>query len=207
MDHWNTSFNAPTAVDNLAIGTGRFACGLYTAGSTDPGKRPTEQCVLSNGALPLRDTSRQDTCSKILQGSPRGLRPETAVRWAVGFEATSGSVVRSGGEYYSVDVKNALGTLNRSTTSTYLTNPEKYAYNITATQYAAVLATLGNGTALGAQQPFSNIALIVDRRIPNLYAAKIDGIDFNISYDEDFGNDHISMSALVWYLPDQGAHH
>ena len=28
--HWNTSFNAPTAVDDLTISTGRFVCGIYT---------------------------------------------------------------------------------------------------------------------------------------------------------------------------------
>ena len=190
--HWGTSFNAPTAIDTLAIGTGRFACGIYVNGSTNPAQRPTDQSVLSGGTLPLRDTSRQGTCALVLQGSSPGLRPQTAKSWAVGFEATPGAGFRFGGEFYSIDLKNALGTLNPSVTSTYLTNPNLYTYNITAAQYAAVLATLGNGTALAAQQPSSNIAIVVDTRISNLNAAKIEGVDFHVNYEGDIGIGHLS---------------
>ncbi len=193
--HWNTSFNAPTAIDNLAIGTGRFACGIYTAGSTNPAQRPTDQSVLSGGALPLRDTSRQGTCALVLQGSSPGLQPQTAESWAVGFEATPTEGIRFGGEYYSIDLKNALGTLNPSITSTYLTNPDLYTYNINAADYAAVLARLGNGVALGVQQPASNIAIVVDTRISNLNAAKLEGIDAHFSFDADVGNTHLTLGT------------
>ena len=183
--HWNTSFNAPTAIDNLAIGTGRFACGIYVANSTNPAQRPTD---------PLgRDTSKQGTCALVLQGSSPGLKPQTADSWAAGFEITPTRGLRIGGEFYSINVKNALGTLNPSVTSTYLTNPDLYTYNITAPQYAAVLATLGNGAALGAQQPSTNIAIVVDTRISNLNAAKISGIDFHALFDADIGAGHLSM--------------
>ncbi len=168
--HWNTSFNAPTAVDDLNIATGRFVCGIYTAGGT-PSQRPTD---------PLgRDTSRQGTCAMVLQGSSPGLKPQTANAWAVGFEATAIEGLRFGGEFYSIDVKNALGTLNPSVTSTYTTNPNLYTYNVTAAGYAAVLATLTNGSQLAAQQMASNIAIIVDTRTTNLNAAKIQGVDFH----------------------------
>ena len=193
--HWNTSFNAPTAIDTLAIGTGRFACGIYTAGSTNPAQRPTDQSVLTSGALPLRDTSRQGTCALVLQGSGPGLKPQTAESWAVGFEAKPVEGVRINGLYYSIDVKNALGTLNPSITSTYLTNPDLYTYNITAPQYAAVLASLGNGAALGAQQPSSNIAIVVDTRISNLNAAKIEGIDLNIDLTLNAGSSLINIGT------------
>jgi iron complex outermembrane recepter protein len=182
--HWNTSFNAPTAVDTLAIGTGRFACGIYVNGSTNPAQRPTD---------PLgRDTSKQGTCALVLQGSSPGLKPQTAKSWAVGLEVTPGSGFRLGGEFYSIDLKDALGTLNPSVTSTYSTNPNLYTYNITAAQYAAVLATLGNGAALSGQQPSSNIAIVVDTRISNLNAAKIEGVDFHVNYEGDIGNTHLS---------------
>jgi iron complex outermembrane recepter protein len=193
--HWNTSFNAPTAIDNLAIGTGRFACGIYTAGSTNPAQRPTDQSVLTNGALPLRDTSRQGTCALVLQGSSPGLKPQTADSWAVGFEATPTNGVRFGGEFYSVDLKNALGTLNPSITSTYLTNPDLYTYNLTAPQYAAILATLGNGAALGAQQPSSNIAIVVDTRISNLNAARLEGVDAHLSFEMDAGSSKVTIGT------------
>ena len=182
--HWNTSFNAPTAIDTLAIGTGRLVCGIYVANSTNPAQRPTD---------PLgRDTSKQGTCAIVLQGSSPGLKPQTAKSWAVGFEATPGSGFRFGGEFYSIDLKNALGTLNPSVTSTYSTNPNLYTYNITAPQYAAVLATLGNGAALSTQQPSTNIAIVVDTRISNLNAAKVEGVDFHVFFDGDVGNARLS---------------
>jgi iron complex outermembrane recepter protein len=182
--HWNTSFNAPTAVDTLAIGTGRFACGIYVAGSTNPAQRPTD---------PLgRDTSKQGTCALVLQGSSPGLKPQTAKSWAVGLEVTPAAGFRFGGEFYAIDLKDALGTLNPSVTSTYITNPNLYTYNITAAQYAAVLATLGNGTALAGQQPSSNVALVVDTRISNLNAAKVEGVDFHVNYDGDVGIGRLS---------------
>ena len=186
--HWNTSFNAPTAIDTLAIGTGRYVCGIYVAGSTNPAQRPTD---------PLgRDTSRQGTCAIVLQGSSPGLRPQTAKSWAVGFEATPGSGFRFGGEFYSIDLKNALGTLNPAVTSTYSTNPDLYTYNITAPQFAAVLATLGNGATLAAQQPSSNIAIVVDTRISNLNAAKVEGVDFHVNYDGDIGIGRLSAGFV-----------
>jgi iron complex outermembrane recepter protein len=175
--HWNTSFNAPTALDGLAIATGRFVCGIYAAGSSDPARRPTD---------PLgRDTSRQGTCAMVLQGSSPGLQPQTADAWAVGFEAKPVAGLRIGGEFYSIDLKNALGTLNPSVTSTYTTNADLYTYNVTAPQFAALLETLTNGSSLGMQQPASNIALIVDTRTTNLNAAKLEGVDFHAYYDTE----------------------
>jgi iron complex outermembrane receptor protein len=182
--HWNSSFNAPTAVDDLAIATGRFVCGIYVPGGT-PAQRPTD---------PLgRDTSKQGSCAMVLQGSSPGLQPQTADSWAIGFEATPGSHVRFGGEYYSIDVKDALGTLNPANTNTYSTNPDLYTYNVTAAGYAAFLATLTNGAALAAQQPSSNIAIIVDTRTTNLNAAKINGVDLHASYDTDTSVGHLAL--------------
>ena len=185
--HYNTSYNAPTAVDDLAISTGRYVCGIYTPGSTNPAQRPTD---------PLgRDTSRQGSCAFVLQGSGPGLRPQTADSWAVGFEATPGSGIRFGGEFYSIDVKNALGTLNPSNLATYTTNPNLYTYNITAPQFAALLATLTNGAALATQQPASNVSLVVDTRTSNLNAAKIEGIDFHLNWDKDLSNGRLGMGV------------
>jgi iron complex outermembrane recepter protein len=172
--HWNSSFNAPTAIDDLAIGFGRFVCGIYVPGGT-PAQRPTD---------PLgRDTSKQGSCAMVLQGSSPGLQPQTADSWAVGFEVKPIESVIVGGEFYSIDVKDALGTLNPANASTYSTNPNQYTYNVTAAQYSALLASLTNGAALGAQQPAaSNIAIIVDTRATNLNAASIEGVDFHVTY-------------------------
>ncbi len=185
--HWNSSFNAPTAIDTLTIATGRYVCGIYVPGSVNPAQRPTD---------PLgRDTSRQGSCAMVLQGSGPGLKPQTAESWAVGFEASPGSGVRFGGEFYSIDIENALGTLNPSVLSTYTTNPDLYTYNVTAPQFAALLATLTNGAALGLQQPASNIAIIVDTRTSNLNAAKLEGVDFHAFWDKDIDAGHLSMGV------------
>lgn len=175
--HWNKSFNAPTAIDDLGIGTGRFACNFVPNGTA--AQRPND---------PLgRDTSKQGSCAMVLQGATRGLEPQKATSWALGFEATPQTGVRFGANFYSLDITNALGTLNPANTSTYTTNPDLYTYNVTAAQYAAVLAQLTNGAALGAQQPSSNIAIIVDTRTRNLNAAKLEGVDFNLSVDKETG--------------------
>lgn len=188
--HWNKSFNAPTAVDNLSIGTGRFACGIYVAGSTNPTQRPND---------PLgRDTSRQGTCALVLQGSGGNLKPQTAESWAAGFEFKPTPNLTLGGQFYSIDLRNALGSLNPANTATYTTNPDKYTYNVTQTQYEAILAQLTNGAALLAQQPAANnIGIVTDTRIGNLNAAKVEGIDFNLRYvtDVSFGRMRFDLAG------------
>jgi len=189
--HWNTSFNAPTALDDLNIGTGRFVCGIYVAGGT-AAQRPTD---------PLgRDTSKQGTCAMVLQGSSPGLEPQTAKSWAIGFEANPVHGLRFGGEFYSIDFKNVLGSLDPSNITTYSTNPDLYTYNVSDSAstnpytYKQILAQLTNGAALGAQQPnASNIAIVVDTRTTNLNAAKVEGIDFHIFYDTDTSLGHLAL--------------
>ncbi len=177
--HWNTSFNAPTALDGLAIATGRYVCGLYVAGSTDPTKRPTD---------PLgRDTSKQGTCAFVLQGSSPNLKPQTATSWAVGFEFKPVSNLRLGGEFYAIDFKNVLGSLNPSNESTYTTNPDLYTYNVSSATFNDTLGQLTNGTTLGTQKAYSDIAIIVDTRTTNLNAAKVEGIDFHANVDTRTG--------------------
>ncbi len=185
--HWNTSFNAPTAIDDLAIATGRYVCGIYTPGSSDPTKRPTD---------PLgRDTSKQGSCAFVAQGSSPGLQPQTATSWAVGFEATPARGLRFGGEFYSIDFKNVLGSLNPANNSTYTTNPNLYTYNVSAATFANFLATLTNGAALAAQHPNTDIAIIVDTRTTNLNAAQIEGLDFHVGYDTDASFGHIALGV------------
>ncbi|MBC2660396.1 TonB-dependent receptor [Novosphingobium flavum] len=188
--HWNKSFNAPTAIDNLAISTGRFACGIYVPNGT-AAQRPND---------PLgRDTSKQGSCALVLQGSSPNLKPQTANSWAVGFEANPIDSVRFGANFYSIDLKNALGNLNPADQSTYTTNPNLYTYNLTSAQYSAILAGLTNGTQLGAQQVASNIAIVVDTRTSNLNAAKLEGVDFNASFNKETDLGQIGLGVNGTY--------
>jgi iron complex outermembrane receptor protein len=185
--HWNTSFNAPTAIDGLAIATGRFRCGIYVAGSTNAGQRPFD---------PLgRDTSKQGTCAMVLEGSSPNLKPQTADSWAIGFEATPVQGLRFGGEFYAINFKNALGALNPALVTTYTTNPSYYTYNITSAAYTDLLKTLTNGATLGAQRAASDIALVVDTRVSNINSAKAEGVDFHVNYDQA-----TSMGLFAWGL-------
>ncbi|MGE3690460.1 MAG: TonB-dependent receptor plug domain-containing protein [Novosphingobium sp.] len=169
--HWNTSFNAPTAIDGLGISTGRFACGIYTptAGPRDP----------------LGRWNGQGDCALIAEGATAGVKPQTATSWAVGFEVTPYSNLKIGGEFYKIDFENILGAVNPTIDSTYITNQDLYIHSPSAATYSAFLGQLTNGSTLLAQVPSTRVALIVDRRTTNFSSAKLSGIDFHANYGLD----------------------
>ena len=177
--HWNKSFNAPTALDDLAISTGRFAC-PFTATS-----RPNNSTGRDNGL---------GACALVLEGSSKGLIPQTAESWAFGFEANPMRGLRFGGEFYAIDFKNALGAIDSQRDSSYVARPDLFTFNRDLLANAAILsayyASISNGAQLSGQQPLSNIALIADLRTTNLSSSKIEGVDFHVNYDTDtsFGN-------------------
>ncbi len=186
--HWNTSFNAPTAVDGLGIAVGRFACGIYAVG-VGSSSRPYDPYT------PKKDTG-QGTCAMIAEGVKAGIKPQTSESWAVGLEITPSDGLRMGGEFYSIDFKNILGAVNPQNLNTYLTNPELYNYAPTAAQYAAFLSELTNGASLAAQQPNTAIALYVDRRTSNIGTATLEGFDFHVYYDATFGDGRLSTGIV-----------
>lgn len=202
--HWNTSYNAPTALDGIGLGSGRLACGQYIAnGTPKTAQRPTDP----NG----KDLG-QGTCALILSGgSPAGIDPQTADSWAVGFEVTPARGLSFGMTYYSIDFKNVIGTINPANLNTYSTNPDNYIYNVTDDPalsaargnpftYAQFLSQIGNGAAIRAQQPLaSNIALVVDARRSNLNSAKVEGLDFHVNYttDTSFGKIDFALNGNV----------
>ena len=189
--HWNKSFNAPTAIDGLGIGVGRFACGIYSTTS-----RPNDPYT------PKKDNG-VGTCALITEGVKAGIKPQTAESWAAGLELTPISGLRVGGEFYSIDFSNILGAVNPQNLNTYLTNPELYIYNATlsganatyGTNYAAYLAELTNGAALLTQHGVGDVALLVDRRTSNIGSAKLRGVDFHVYYDTNLGAGDLSVGV------------
>ena len=180
--HWSKSFNAPTAIDGLAIATGRFALNQYVANSANPAQRPTDPA-------PVNDLGF-GTHAMVLDGTNVGTQPQTSENWAVGFEITPANGLNFGAQFYSLKFDDILAAVDPQNLTTYTTNPELYIYNsgpgsFPAT-YAAILAQLTNGAQLGAQQPSSNIALIVDRRTSNIGSAELKGVDFHLNYVHDF---------------------
>ncbi len=181
--HWNTSFNAPTALDSFAISTGRFACGQYQVG----GVRPRDPVGGRDNGL--------GTCALVLEGSSRGLKPQTANSWAVGFEATPMQGLRFGGEFYAIDFKDALGAIDSQRDSSYFARPDLFYYNKELTP--AILQSLydltANGAQISGQQPLSNIAFVADLRTVNLSSSKVEGVDFHAYYDTDTSFGHLAF--------------
>lgn len=167
--HWNTSFNAPTAVDGLGIGTGRFVCGIYT-----PAAGPTD---------PLKKWNGTGDCAFLAEGSKAGIKPQTAGSWAAGFEVTPIDRLRIGAEYYGIDFNDVLGTVDPTNQQTYISNQDLYVYNPSATAFSGILGQLTNGAALATQIPNTRIALLIDRRTVNFSKARLEGIDFHVNYD------------------------
>ncbi len=183
--HWNKSFNAPTALDDLAISSGRFAC-PYTAVT-----RPRDPVGGRDNGL--------GQCALVLEGSTSGLVPQTAQTWAVGFEVTPLAGLRLGGEFYSIDFKNALGAIDSQRDSSYIARPDLFTYNSDLLADPAILQayydSTANGAQLAGQQPLSNIALIANLRTVNLSSSKIEGIDFHGYYDTDTSFGHLGFGV------------
>jgi len=178
--HWGTSYNAPTPYDNLGIGLGR-AGQNYSA---------TVRPTVASG----KSDNGQGSYFIVLTGaSPAGLKPQTSDAWAIGFDATPVDGLNVGAEFYSIDLKNALGNLNPSLASTYQTNPDFYIYNNELTAggnalYNSIISQLANGAAINTQVGgAANVAIVVDTRTSNLNQAKVEGIDMHLNYRTETG--------------------
>lgn len=129
------------------------------------------------------------SCALVLEGSSSGLKQQTAQTWAVGFEANPLPGLRFGGEFYSIDFKNALGAIDSQADSSYIARSDLFTYNKDLLADPAILQKYydltANGEQLAGQQPLSNIAILVDLRTTNLSSSKIEGIDYHLYYDTD----------------------
>lgn len=170
---WNQSYNAPTALDGVRQADARFIANA-SAGVPDPlGERtatPTRNDVL------------------LIEGSGGGLQPQTAETWAGGFEFEPISDLVFGASYYDIDFRNLLSAVNPQLASVVLLNPEKFISNPTQDQFNAFLATAANGSQF-ANVNAADVGVIIDRRVANLDAARLKGLDFFARYqfDTSFG--------------------
>lgn len=193
--HWNKSFNAPTAIDALAVSTGRWAC-PYTPLSAPPPAGVTVK------GRPDNITSRDNglgTCALVLQGTAAGIKPQTAKTWAIGFEANPITGLRFGGEFYAIDFKGALGAIDSQKDSSYIARPDLFIYNADLLANPSILSNiysqLANGSQVSTQHSLSETAIVADLRTTNLSNSKIEGLDFNASYDTDLNAVHVSVGT------------
>ena len=185
--HWGTSYNAPTAFDKLGIGLGRAGVNY------SPTSRPTVATGKSDNG--------QGTYFIVLTGaSPAGLKPQTSDGWALGFDATPFSGFSIGAEFYSINLKNALGSVNPANSATYITNPSAYIYNneLTANNNALfnqIMGQLTNGAAITTQVgSAAAVAILVDTRTSNINSARVQGLDMHLNYETDTSIGRVSFT-------------
>ena len=183
--HWNTSFNAPTALDQLAQSVGRFTSPIYT-----PTSGPTD---------PFMEWDGTGTRAFLAEGSNPGLLPQTAESWAVGIELNPIPGLTFGSQWYRIDFTNILGAVNAGNDDTYETNPELYFYNPSDAFFAEFLSQLANGDVLATQVTADQIALLVDRRTTNISSAIIEGFDFHAYYNfgASFGDVSLGINGNI----------
>ncbi|WP_239805719.1 TonB-dependent receptor domain-containing protein [Croceicoccus hydrothermalis] len=172
---YNTSFNAPTALDLLASSTGRITPPIYINGRTP--EDPFNEYMGGERAF-------------LLEGADSGLQPQEAESFSIGVELEPTSTFRVGALYYNIDFTNVLGAVNSADLNTFRTNPDLYYYSPSQELYESLLSEVGNGALLLQQTPdASTIGLIVDRRVTNLSSAQLQGMDFHAYLDipKDFG--------------------
>lgn len=189
--HWNKSFNAPTPIDSLPLALGRQG-GIIYCGGCSPVIAPTDPQHLWGGT---------GTKSIVLEGPGIGIKPQTADTWALGFSAKPLPGLEFGAEYYNIHFKNVIGTVDVTDIASYTNFPQFFHFsgtgpnNLTLAQYNDLLSQLGNGDAIKAQIPFSDVATIVDRRTNNLSNAELEGIDFHLNYTTNTGFGEVAFGV------------
>jgi iron complex outermembrane receptor protein len=182
---WSESFNAPTALDNLAVYTGR----------------PALQTVADTTSADVRgEWDGEGAYVVILDGTLNGLEPQTAETYSFGFEAQPAEGLEVSVNYYDIEFNDILGQLGVPSPATRLAFPEKYIWNPTAEVWGDLLSGMANPTfgegIIDNADPTASITYIYDRRTSNFSQAEIDGFDFAVSYQHMLGNGGTMMYGV-----------
>ncbi len=176
--HWGEQFNAPTTLDSLALSDGR-AAGQTAAQIAD--------------ADVYNEWNGQGTTTVIWQGAQRGVAPQTAESWALGFDLEPVDGLMFKVNYYEIEVSGLIGGLGVPTTQLRLDFPDKFIWNVSVEEWAEFLSLVENPEAfdgvIDPNDPNAELAYIFDRRVTNFGEAELKGFDFGVSYfhDTDFG--------------------
>ena len=175
--HWGESFNAPTALDSLAISTGRFA-------------RATTAAQVANSDVDVfGEYDDQGLVQVILDGSAAGLQPQTAETWALGFDMEPIEGLNISANYYDIAFKDILGQVSVPSRSVRLNNPDKTIWSVTKEEWAALLDQIQNPEVfdgvIDPENPNAELAYIYDRVTTNFSEAQLNGFDFAASYTHD----------------------
>jgi iron complex outermembrane receptor protein len=174
--NWGTSFHAPSLSDLGA--------------SVDTRAQVLAVSPFRAAGSPFTDLFRPTI---LLAGGNPDLKPEEATTWSFGADWTpSGALdgLKVNVTYFNVDFTDAIGLAPFFNGASYFANPS-YAsfYTLNPTQAQAEAATAGmrveNAPSItslytgGGATPYA----LIDARRNNLGSLKVDGLDFNVSYD------------------------
>ena len=177
--HWSESFNAPTALDAVRTANARFIPGAAR--------------VVPDPNMERTDMTRDDVL--LIEGSGGGLQPQEAETWSVGAEFEPVSNLVFNVNYYDIEFTNLLGAVNPQLTSVVLLNPDKFIFEPSQAVFDQFLATSTNGVAQFGGIDAGDVAVIVDRRVSNLGAASLQGVDFSVDYFTDIGFGELSLGV------------
>ncbi len=165
---WGESFNAPTVLDSITPGMGRYIADA-AAGVPDP--------------LVVRtDPSRDDVM--ILEGSSGALDPQTAESWGLGFELRPLDELSINLYYYEIQFEELLASVNPQLSTVVLLNPDKFIFEPTQQEWDSYIASIDNGEQFAIYDP-ADVGVLVDRRIDNTEEAELKGFDFGVRYTHD----------------------
>lgn len=192
---WGTSFNAPSLADDArAASSTVFFLPSFANGSFRP---PAD--LVADGTYPAYNGQG----ILAIRGNAPGIRPQTATTWTVGFDVTPPFIegVSFGATYFNIDYKDFIGL------PPFQSPDALYRYNgnviqtvgqITQAEIDAIVAQDTDGIIdpFGSACPFGGAGgcntvagtyAIFDARKRNLGRVKLDGIDFRLSYEGNFG--------------------
>ena len=191
--HWGESFNAPTALDTLAISNGRYV------------RLPQAYFTLPDQDV-FGEYDGEGDLSVVLEGSASGLQPQSAESWAVGFELTPTEGLTLGANYYSIEFSNILGQLAQPNPTVRRNNPDKFIWDVSPERWAAVLDQISNPSVFDGvvdpANPNASIGFIYDRVTTNFSEADLEGIDFSAAYTHSTGLGELSYSLNANYQLD-----
>ncbi|MBU6268653.1 MAG: TonB-dependent receptor [Sphingomonadales bacterium] len=176
--HWGKSFNAPTALDSLAVTSAQYIAGGGL------------QCSVASPCVDYRPGVASATAGGVvlLTGSSNNLLPQTATEWTLGFDAKPTSRLNFGVEYYNIHLRNLLGSINPANPQVFtVSNPANYAFGNGNTTIATsnplyqAIVTAANGSTAIAQINANGKGLgeIVDFRVSNVNDIFASGLDFH----------------------------
>ncbi len=166
---WGESFNAPTVLDSITPGFGRYIFDA-AAGVPDPNMERT-------------NPNRDDVF--LLEGSGGALAPQTAEIWAGGFEIRPLEGLSLNLHYYDIEFNELLASVNPQLSTAVLLNPDKFIFEPTQAEWDEFVAAVDDPGVVPATVGADDVGVIVDRRLSNTEEAALKGIDFGIHYFHD----------------------